>query len=397
MTESGHAGATPAERGIPLDLVDPAFLADPYPAYERLRAAGPIVAIAPGIWVVAHYQGVIEGFTDSRLSRRLLGNPGLRRMHQNLPPSILADDFELSLSQLDGEGHATLRAVAARALSPDLFPPLLTRARDRVRNWLSRHGALGPTDLHASLARPIVDGLMAELIGVPRERQATFASDVRGFLMAAQVGSGPQAAERALRCAGRIGEEIDRLAAESGDGLLAKLAAELPLETVRRLVRSLLTAGIDPLESLIGIGAWSLAEDPKVRQAFLEQPDRAVLELLRWRHVGRFVPRVTRYETDFGDRRLAQGDLVLLGIAAAHRDPALFDQPDRFDIERDLSAVRPFGSGPATCIAARLARQVGEIVLHEVATCSGLRLDGPPEWAPNPYLRGLRALPVHLS
>ncbi len=394
MSGSNHNGTV---RTVPLDLADPAFLADPYPAYDRLREAGPIVTIAPGIWVVAGYKGVIEGLTDPRFSRHLLGNPSLRQTYEQLPPSILTDDFELSLSQLDGEAHAALRTVAARALSPDLFPPLLAKARERVKSWLSSRQAVGSIDLYGTLARPIAEGIMAGLLGVPHERRAAFASDVRSFLLAAQVRSGPQGAEHALRCAHRIGEEIDRIAGESADGMLAELSAELPPETVRRLVRSLLTAGIDPLESLIGIGGWSLAENPAVRQAFLDQPDRAVLELLRWRHVGRFVPRVTRFETDIEGQRLAAGDLVLLAIAAAHRDPAVFPHRDRFDIERDLSAVRPFGSGPATCIAARLARQVGEVVLHELATGPQLRLDGQPEWAPNPYLRSLRALPVHFS
>jgi cytochrome P450 len=99
-----------------------------------------------------------------------------------------------------------------------------------------------------------------------------------------------------------------------------------------------------------------------------------------------------------GGQRLEPGTAVMAMVAAAHRDPAAFPDPDTLRVDRPLpQRVLSFGAGPHYCVGAALARSEVELLFSEIVRrFPGLSLAGPPEWAPTFTLRGLDRLPVRL-
>lgn len=371
------------------DPMDPAFQADPSSAWARLREAGAVVRLVPGVFALGRYADVLPGLSDPRLSRHMLHNPGIRAIHATLPPgSALARDFQDGLSQLDGESHAELRRVATVALAGQAAEDLVERAVERTRRWTRQPGS---TCAVQTLFRPLTDAFLVDLFGVPGPDREAFSRDARRYVDSA---SGASAGEAAHRASERL-EAVVARAARQGRGLASDLARALPMPRVQGLVRALLTAGIHPIANTLGMTLLAIATDERVREAFRTSPRRAIRELLRWRHVGRFVPRVAPRAVELHGVTVDAGSIVLLGIASAHLDPEVFPEPDRFDADRDLSRVRPFGTGPATCIAASLALSLGAAVGESLAGAPDLALAGDPVWAPDPYLRSLTALPVH--
>ncbi|MGR8922058.1 MAG: cytochrome P450, partial [Gammaproteobacteria bacterium] len=107
--------------------------------------------------------------------------------------------------------------------------------------------------------------------------------------------------------------------------------------------------------------------------------------------------RTAAVDTAVSGVDIAAGTKVLCVLAAANRDPAQFDQPDDYRIERDGSSHLAFGVGIHGCVGQNLARAEGEAVLGALARRVGeLRPDGPARWQPNNAVRGLAALPLAL-
>jgi cytochrome P450 len=105
-----------------------------------------------------------------------------------------------------------------------------------------------------------------------------------------------------------------------------------------------------------------------------------------------------REDVEIGGVTLPAGDRVTILLAAANRDPAAFDRPDRFDLTRTDNRHLAFSSGPHFCLGAALARLEGQIALSSLVTrFPDLALaDEQLEWNPTTTLRGLQRLPVTL-
>jgi cytochrome P450 len=138
-----------------------------------------------------------------------------------------------------------------------------------------------------------------------------------------------------------------------------------------------------------------------VRTQLLADPARvpaAVEETLRYDHPGKFLSRVAREDVPLGEGAgvLAKGGLVLCGIGAAHRDPARFADPDRFDWTRDPRQAIAFGKGRHSCLGARLARREGELVLRALLPeIERLCYDADAiEWRQSLIVRGMESFPI---
>ena len=146
-----------------------------------------------------------------------------------------------------------------------------------------------------------------------------------------------------------------------------------------------------------------MAED-EVIFAALNTTDRRVLsrgveELLRFVTPAMYFGRTVVNDVSLHGRLLTKGDFVMLWFAAANRDPAVFDDPHRFDINRNAKRHLSFGGGsPHFCIGNHLARLEMEILLQEFAT-RGLRLKlaGKPARLPGIMINGLRTLPMRVA
>jgi cytochrome P450 len=134
---------------------------------------------------------------------------------------------------------------------------------------------------------------------------------------------------------------------------------------------------------------WAaLSADPGRVSAVIE-------ETLRFDPPVQLIGRIAADDMTIGDTDVPKGDVMMLLLAAAHRDPAAFDRPDQFDPNRTPIRHLGFGKGPHFCVGAPLARLEASIALTALAArFPAARLDGEPRYKPNLTLRGMASLQV---
>ena len=190
------------------------------------------------------------------------------------------------------------------------------------------------------------------------------------------------------------------------DLLSALLAAEeegdrLSMEEVYQTVILLLVAGNETTTKLIGNGVLALLQHPDQLALLQENPDgidRAVEELLRWDGPVHTTGRTALEDFEFAGVRIKKGQMTMFGIAAANRDPARFDDPERLDVTRANNPHLSLGHGMHFCLGASLARLEAKTAiggLIERYPSMKLATDRP-QWGSNVVLRGLTELPIRI-
>jgi cytochrome P450 len=258
----------------------------------------------------------------------------------------------------------------------------------------------------ASFAHPLPLTVICELLGVPEADRPAFRAlsteavaptDERSEREAV-AGLGSYLAEliEDKRCAGARGDllgDLIRVTAEDGD--------RLSLPELRGMAFLLLVAGHETTVNLITSAAHALLRHPDQLAAVRADPallDRVVEEALR--HDGPVETATFRFATEpleIAGTRVAQGEAVMISLAAAGRDPDRHLDPDRFDIQRaNPRGHLAFGHGIHHCLGAPLARVEARTALRTLLErAPRLTLDGPPgQWLPGMLVRGVRSLPV---
>ena len=398
----------------PLDLLTPDAQRDPHPHFrEAMAAEGPVVwSDVHRAWVVLGHRQAMEAFRHPALS------------------SDRTRSFEAS---------AATRPVAFRRVV-DLLrgwmvfrdPPAHTRLREPVRTAFTprRVRALGPTvaaladglldaiedagggDLRPMLAQPLPALVIAELLGVPASDRPQFQawSDQLArvvFAVGADARATDPAAEAAESFAGYFGGLIDHYRRHPAENLLSVLAADenrdgLSDSEVVGAATLLLFAGHETTATLIANGAWCLLAEPGQRRRVGVDPGlwpTAVEELLRYEGPSKLMARKVAAPVQLAGRGMEPGDTVLLAIAAANRDPAVFADPDRLDVGRDPNPHLGFGWGLHHCLGAALARLEAAVALRRLfERFPGLApaADGPV-WAGGVLGRAVTSVPVSLG
>jgi cytochrome P450 len=264
----------------------------------------------------------------------------------------------------------------------------------------------GEGDLIAEFAFPLPITVICELLGVPlRDRDA-----FRAWSNAIAAGMGSGMDNRAVADAldAYIRELVAAKRADLGDDLLSELIAvrddtdRLSESELVGMVFLLLIAGHETTVNLIGNGAYLLLTHPDQLARLAADPGlipKAVEEFLRYESpVETSTPRFTTEPVEVGGVTIPAGELVLVALASANRDPERFAGADRFDVERNDSAHVAFGHGIHFCLGAPLARMEGQVAFETLLSrLPGLALAVAPDalaWRPGILMRGLVDLPV---
>jgi cytochrome P450 len=236
-----------------------------------------------------------------------------------------------------------------------------------------------PADLHASIAVPLPILVICELLGVPYDDRdqfrawATASADVRDH-------------DRSVQGLGDLVDYGQRLVARKrrnpGDDVISRLVATDGVgdDEAAMLAMALLFAGHETTVVKIGLGALLLLTHPDQWRALAHDPGLApgaVEEILRTPgKASGGIPRYARTDFDLDGVTIHTGDLVLLDNGAANHDPAVFPDPDAFDITRPTAASHlSFGHGSRYCIGAPLARiELHAVLTHLVPRFPGMRL-----------------------
>ncbi|WP_413809050.1 cytochrome P450 family protein [Streptomyces sp. OE57] len=401
------------------------FASDPYPAYAWLRDHAPVhrTTLPSGVdaWLVTRYADARRALADPRLSKNpqrhsaaahakgKVGIPGERRA-----------ELMTHLLNIDPPDHTRLRRLVSKAFTPRRVAAFAPRVRTLTDQLIDAFEGRGEADLIHEFAFPLPIYAICDLLGVPREDQDDF-RDWAGAMI--RHGGGPRGgvARAVKRIRAYLGELIHRkrleLAerGEEGDGedLISGLiragdhGEHLTENEAAAMAFILLFAGFETTVNLIGNGVYALLRHPEQRalmQRALEEGDERLLaagveELLRYD--GPVEIATWRFATEpltLAGQRIAEGEPVLVVLAAADRDPERFAEPDVLDLTRRDNQHLGYGHGIHYCLGAPLARLEAQTAIATLLRrLPGLRLAEDPDdlrWRGGLIMRGLRALPV---
>ena len=391
---------------LSFDPLDPGFAADPYAHYARLRGTGPAVRSPLGLLVFTGHEACSAILRDHRFGH------GPAEENSPFESADGDDDRVRSFLQLDPPDHSRLRGLVSKAFTARRVQRLRPRVAELVAGLVADGVARGSMDVIGDLAYPLPVTVISELLGVPPEDHERF----RGWSDALARGLDPDfllppeflARQRAAREEFRayFAELAARRRTEPAEDLLSDLVriqAETAAFSDAELLATcalLLVAGHETTVNLIGNGTLALLRHPDQLAWLREDPDRvgtAVEELLRYDPPVQLTGRMALADTEVCGQPVRAGEPVLLLLAAANRDPAVFPDPDRLDLARGTARHLAFGLGIHFCLGAPLARMEGEAALRELIRHPLEPTGGAPAYKENLVLRGLARLPVRIG
>ncbi|MFE7115187.1 cytochrome P450 [Streptomyces sp. NPDC057654] len=396
------------------------FAADPYPAYAWLREHAPVrrTELPSGIeaWLVTRYADARQALADGRLSKNPVhhADDAQGKSKTGIPGERSAG-LMTHLLNIDPPDHTRLRRLVSKAFTPRRIAEFAPRVQELTDDLIDAFAARGSADLIHEFAFPLPIYAICDLLGVPREDQDGL-RDWAGMMI--RHGGGPRGgvARAVKKIRGYLAELIHRKRRGDGDDLISDLirasdhGEHLTEEEVVAMCFVLLFAGFETTINLIGNGAHALLRHPEQRaalQSSLADDEYGLLEagveeLLRFD--GPVEMATWRYATqalEIGGVAIAEGDPVLVVLAAADRDPERFADPDALDLSRSDNQHLGYGHGIHYCIGAPLARLEGRTALATLLRrLPDLRLAAEPEelrWRGGLIMRGLRTLPVEFT
>ncbi|MFF2396368.1 cytochrome P450 [Nocardia sp. NPDC058114] len=381
---------------------------NPYALIEEMRGQGGLIRALP-VWITFDHDMVREILRDNRFGvgiPTVFGIPGpvMRALERRpLPPNLMDPP---SMLVVDDPEHNRMRKPVSAAFTPRA----IARLRDRIETvtgellWALPDD--GPTDLVARYAAQVPIAIISEMLGFPdadREMFLHWGDDISPLL---DLGISWQTHQRAMESSERLHqylvEHLERLRAEPGDDILSSLVTSGDLSTYELCASAtlLMAAGFETTVNLIGKGIVWLLQHPEQLDRLRAEPElwtNAVEEILRIDPPVQSTARTTRTALEIGGVRLREGSTVVLSLAGANRDPAVFTDPARFDVTRGNAKNHlSFSSGSHVCLGAGLARMEAAHALRALfETYPDLRLTHPPTRRPLFTLHGYQHLPAH--
>lgn len=403
---------TPFELGF--DPSDPAFIADPYPVYRRLREDDPILWNPDsGQWIISRHADVNRLLRDRRLGRTYLHQATHAEFGRPEPPAWHAPFHDLNdAGMLDREppDHTRLRRLVSKAFTPRTVESMRERIQTLVDGLIDDFDGAGEVDLIADFIEPLPVTVIAELLGIPeadRHRLRPWSADI---CLMYELNPPDAAAHKAVQASLEFGAYLRDLLADRrrrpGDDLISALAAVVDdgdALTEAELIATcvlLLNAGHEASVNGAGNGWWTLFRHPEALARLRAEPElmpSAIEELLRFDTPLSLFERWVLEPIEVEGVTIPRGGEVALLFGSANRDPAAFERPDDLDLARDPNPSLSFGAGIHYCLGAPLAKlELGIAFATLLRRVPRLELVEPPRWKPTFVLRGLESLRVRV-
>jgi cytochrome P450 len=394
-----------------LQLLDPSTRADPYPAYARIRSGGPLQLPGMDLTVFSSYDDCDAVLRHpSSASDRLKSKAAQREIAKGAQPRPFGPPGFLFLDPPD---HTRLRRLVSKAFAPKVVKALEPSIDALVDGLLDAAAEAGGFDAISDLAYPLPVAVICRLLGVPLEDEPRFrhASAVLAQALDPIVtftGEASASADEFMEAGFWLRQYfrdlIAQRRADPGEDLMSALVAveeagdQLTEEEIVATCNLLLVAGHETTVNLIANAILAMLRSPQQWAALGADPQRVsavVEETLRFDPPVQLVGRIAGDDMTIGDTSVAKGDVMMLLLAAAHRDPDAVDRPDEFDPDRGAIRHLGFGKGPHFCLGAPLARLEAAVALSKLtARFPHARMAAEPEYKPNLTLRGMSTLAV---
>lgn len=358
-------------QGLLLQLLDPANRADPYRLCAQFRDRGPLQLPDANLAVFLSYRDCDEVLRHPSSSSENANSTVARRQAEagTAPPRQGPPGFLF----LDPPDHTRLRKLVSKAFAPRVVSALQPDIRSLVDGLLDRVAEKGQFEVVEDFAYPLPVAVICRLLGVPLEDEPQFSrasallaqaldpfSTITG--VPAEVANERQQAGTWLR--DYFHGLIDKRRSRPGEDLLSGLIAveesgdQLTEEEIVSTCNLLLIAGHETTVNLIGNAVLAMLRNPGQWAALGADADRApaiVEETLRYDPPVQLAGRIALADMVIGGVEVPAGDVMMLLLAGANRDPAEYDRPDVFDPERKNLRHLGFGRGAHYCLGAPLA------------------------------------------
>lgn len=384
------------ESGVSYDPTSARILSDPYDTYDRLRTRDPVhrMRLING-WVLTRYEDVDMVLRD----------------HRQFSKNDGREDEYRSMLHHDPPDHTRLRSLVSKAFTPRAVRELHPRVQRIVDDLLNELEGKDRFDLIESLAFPMPVTVIAEMLGVPAQDMDKFKDWSNDVSLTIE----PSLREDQIRRVERASEELyayfediieQRRREPQDDMITALLNAEdegdrLTHEELLGTLVLLLVAGNETTRNLIGNGMRALLKHPDQLRKLRDNSDlldSAINELLRYDSPVQLDGRLVHSDVEVAGHRIHAGQRILCAIGAANRDPTVFAEPDKLDIERNERSHIAFGRGIHHCLGAPLAMLEARAAFSALLDrFSHIELVSEPVYRKQVVLRGVEELWVEVE
>lgn len=324
--------------------------------------------------------------------------PGINLVAQGITSGPLYEKVMHTLLCLEGAEHQRLRKLVAKAFTPRATARLHSTIDEVVNDLVDRVADSGSCDVVTDIARPYPIPIICALLGAPRQDWQLFSAWADDIFTAFSFSTDiAQLEPVVMRAWAELDSYVDDMVVRRRDDLTDDLLSDLiraeddgdRLSTgeLQMLAASLLMAGTDTTRNQLAASVQALSDHPEQWALLRDQPElamRAVDESMRHSPAVCGTPRFVVDDVDFEGFLFPAGTFMFVNTFAANRDPAVYDDADRFDIERDdVPPLLTFGGGVHYCLGANLARlELAEALRIVTDRLPGPRRVGDAPWKP---------------
>lgn len=358
---------------LEFDFHDSAIIADPYPTYARMRRDSPVwLNPASNSYTLTRYRDVQKILTGSEFSNHRVDDLFGRLPHgEKEVAEPMRPLLEPRLLFTEGERHKRIKKLLAQCFSPAHLAHYEVMIEERVSFLLERLPKKGSVEIVGEVTSPLPGMVILSLLGLPAEEQEEMKSwtDQIYAWIGHSEGSILERTKLAIdsirglrkRLLGHI-EEVRK--SPRNDMLSALVHAReegllLDEDELVANVIGLVNAGQETTACLLANGILRLIQHPDQMELLRQHPElitSAIEEMLRYDAPAQFIARHTVEPMEMHGQKLQPGSVVALGLGSANRDEEIFENPDRFEIQRSHNNHLSFGYGHHSCVGSGLAR-----------------------------------------
>lgn len=387
------------------DPFDPRFFDDPVPAYHWMLEEAPLYWCEPRqMWIMNRFDDVWaaardwQSFSSEAATAVLEGQATAFRSRRSE-----------SIVMMDPPRHDRLRGLVSRAFTLRRMQDMRPRVRQLAAEHIASMQTEASPDFATSVSIPLPGIVIADAVGVERSEIARLAASTVEMVLVSP--DDPDFAERFSAAVGALDSYFlpvvaKRRAAQTDDLISALVQSEidgerLTDEEIVGFARALFNGGHGTTTTLLGGGVVALAEHPGERARLAADPSlarSAVEELVRYVSPVQGIMRTATRDVEMHGQTMRPGDRLMLNLAAANRDPRVFEDPDRLDLSREITRHLGFGVGAHFCIGAQLARVEAEVVLDELLRVApNYEIAGDIHYENIMSVRSLHSVPIRLE
>jgi cytochrome P450 len=330
---------------------------------------------------------------------------------QGITSGPIWDRVTASLISLDGAEHHRLRRLVSKAFTPRATERLRSKVVDVITELVERQAVHGHCDVVADIARQYPIPIICALLGAPAADWKLFSAWTDDIFKALSW-EVAENADSILAAWEAVDDYVDAMVADRRNALTDDLISELiraehdgdrlDAAELRMLVVGLLIAGTDTTRNQLAASVQALCHHPDQWELLGRNPElaaAAVEETMRHSPIAWGTLRVALEDVELAGVVIPAGTLVVANTAAANRDPAVYDHPERLDITRhEPPAMQTFGAGMHYCLGANLARlELAEALTVMAQRMPNARQAGPAPWKPFTALTGPATLPIEFD